>query len=138
MSAGIIEPSGKAAGRVTIVATLVSLIPPFAAVLTVVVAFLLGILDAGTSGAVILGVLATAGLTSGSVFAAAKATPTDQAKVIWGSAPVADVVTPPTAPVVEPVEVDPAPVVEDEVPAPAGVDLAAEVAQVRTGSTVAG
>lgn len=139
MAAGIEEPSGKAAGRVTIVATLVSLLPPFAAVLVVVVCFLVGILNAETAGAVILGILATAGLTTGTVFTAAKKTPTDQARLIWGSAPVTDVVTPPVAPL------DPEPVADEltdveleDVPPPATLSLADEVAAVRpTGSTAA-
>lgn len=62
----------------------------------VVVCALLGILDEETTGAVVLGVLATAGLTRGTVFATAKRTPTDQTRLIWGSPPqVPDAVTPP-------------------------------------------
>ena len=96
MAAGIHEPSGKAAGRVTITTTLTSLIPPLFAILVVVVCALLDILDEETAGAVVLGVLATAGLTTGTVFATAKRTPTDQARTIWGSPPqVPDAVTPP-------------------------------------------
>jgi len=93
MAAGIEEPSGKVAGRVTITTTLTSLIPPFAAVVVVVACALLDILEKETAGAVVLGILATAGLTTGTVYQTAKKTPTDQAKVIWGSTPVADVVT---------------------------------------------
>lgn len=101
MAAGIEENPGNVAGRVTITTTLMSLLPPFAAIAVVVGCAMLGILDKETAGAVVLGILATAGLTTSTVFTTAKRTPTDQAKVIWGSAPVSDVVTPvPTGEVV--------------------------------------
>lgn len=156
MAAGIHEPTGTAAGRVTIWTTFASLIPPLVAIFVVVVCALLEILEKETAGAVILGILATAGLTTGAVFTTAKKTPTDQARLIWGSSPVADVVTPPPGTVEVPDDVEP----EDgqETPEAAAAtevlvnnfevtgsvsseDLAAEVEAVRArrpGSTAAG
>lgn len=85
MAAHLEAPSGKAAGRVTITSTLTSLIPPFFAVLVVVLCAVLDILDNETAGAVVLGILFTAGLTSGTVFATAKNTPTDQREQVFSS-----------------------------------------------------
>jgi hypothetical protein len=98
MAAHLEEPTGKAAGRVTITSTLTSLILPFFAVLVVVVCALLHILSAETAGAVVLGILATAGLTTGTVFSTAKNTPTDQTKVVYSSGGY-DQVVPEVAPV---------------------------------------
>ena len=75
------EPSGKAAGRVTVAATLASLIPPLAAAVIVIACFLVGILSAEVAAASILAILATAGLTTSAVFTTAKRTPTDQVRV---------------------------------------------------------
>ena len=131
MAAGIVEPEGKAAGRVTITTTLTSLIPPFVAIFVVVGCALLEILSKETAGAVVLGILATAGLTTGTVYQTAKKTPTDQARTVWSSGPVADVVTPAQAPVT--VDPDPAPAdVPEAVTDPVAGSLADEVAAVRT------
>lgn len=150
MAAGIHEPTGNTAGRVTIWTTFASLIPPFAAIFAVVVCALLEILEKETAGAVVLGILATAGLTTSAVFTTAKKTPTDQARIIWGSAPVSDVVTPPqgTVDVLDVDELAEAPEpsqapVETPTPAegPTSETLAAEVDAVRarrSGSTTAG
>jgi len=74
----ITTPDGHTAGRVTIAATLVSLLPPLFAVAVLIGCFLVGIFDAETAATAILAVLATSGLTTGAVYAKAKATPTDQ------------------------------------------------------------
>lgn len=149
MAAGIEEPSGKAAGRVTITTTLTSLIPPFATILVVVVVFILEIISAEVAGALILGILVNAGLTSGTVYQTAKKTPTDQARLLWSTGPVSDAVTPVVATLpdyntgeeidfsapVDPTD-EPGPV--EESPAPrsgahrADVSLADEVAQARS------
>lgn len=75
------EPDGKSAGRVTMAATVASLIPPLAAAAVVIVCFLVGILGAEAAAAAILAILATAGFTTGAVFTTAKKTPTDQVVV---------------------------------------------------------
>ena len=75
------EPDGKSAGRVTMAATVASLIPPLAAAAVVILCFVLGILDAEAAAAAILAILATAGFTTGAVFTTAKKTPTDQVMV---------------------------------------------------------
>lgn len=77
-ASAVTDPSGKAAGRVTITSTLTSLIPPFFAIFVVVVLALLEIIDKETAGAIVLGILTTAGLTTGTVYQTAKKTPTDQ------------------------------------------------------------
>jgi hypothetical protein len=85
----------------------------------------------GVAGIAILTALGLGAATTGTVFGTAKNTKTDQAAVIWGSAPVSDVVTPPLSfsdPVVEdetPVATTPAP--EDD----AAAQLNAEVDAVR-------
>ena len=130
MAAGIVEPEGNKAGRVTLVATLVSLLPPVVTVLVVICCYLLDILNAEVAAAVILGVLVSAGLTTGTVFTAAKRTPTDQARLIWGSAPVADVVTPVAAAVAAEPDLDPV-IVPEPAESPVVGSLADEVAAVR-------
>lgn len=75
------EPDGRTAGRVTMAATVASLIPPLAAAAVVIVCFLVGILGAEAAAAAILAILATAGFTTGAVFTTAKKTPTDQVVV---------------------------------------------------------
>lgn len=72
------EPTGHAAGRVTITGAFVGLIPPIVTVILVAGCFLIGILTAEIAMAVILGVLVNAGLTTTTVFTAQKRTPTDQ------------------------------------------------------------
>lgn len=104
MAAHLAEPDGKAAGRVTITTTLTSLIPPFFAVFVVVVCALLDIIDKETAGAVVLGILFTAGLTTGTVFTTAKKTPTDQVKTVYSSGGY-DQVVPEVAPALEPAPV---------------------------------
>lgn len=129
MAAGIEEPTGKAAGRVTIVTTLTSLIPPVVISGVLILCAVLNIISDETAGIAILTALGLGAATTGTVFGTAKNTKTDQAAVIWGSAPVADVVTPPL----------PVPVVEDETPVvsvpsmddDAAAQLTAEVDAVR-------
>lgn len=75
------EPTGQAAGRVTIVTTLASLLPPVVATVIVAVCFTLGILDAGISAGLIIGILGTGIFTTGTVFKTAQKTPTDQVRM---------------------------------------------------------
>lgn len=124
MAAHLAEPDGKAAGRVTITTTLTSLIPPFFAVLVVVVCALLEIIDKETAGAVVLGILFTAGLTTGTVFTTAKKTPTDQVKTVYSSGGYDQVV--PT------VAAEPAPVVTE--PVYTGSSAAAPAVELGTSS----
>lgn len=97
----VVVPDGKRAGRVTLATTLVSLLPPVAACLVVVVCFLLGVFSADAAANLILGILATAGLTTSGVFLAGKNTPTDQraTHVVAGEQPEVLPVDAPVPPV---------------------------------------
>lgn len=97
MAAGIHEPDGHAAGRVTIVTTLMSVLPTVVTCLIIVGATLAEIIPPEIALPLLLTSLAQGSATTGTVFETAKHTKTDQARTIWGSAPVADMVTPPMA-----------------------------------------
>lgn len=74
------EPDGHRAGRVTVTGLAVSLVPPVVTVAVLIVLALLELISHEVAGAAALAVLANAGLTSSSVFAVQKRTPTDQGR----------------------------------------------------------
>ncbi|MFF0942677.1 hypothetical protein ACFYE2_00405 [Kocuria sp. CPCC 205300] len=142
MAAGIEEPTGKAAGRVTIVTTLTSLIPPVVVSGVLILCAVLEIISHEVAGIAILTALGLGAATTGTVFSTAKHTKTDQAAVVWGSPPVSDIVTPST-PVSAPVvteDAQDAVVVAEGTEGDAAANLAAEVEAVRNrnGSTAGG
>lgn len=95
MAAEIHEPTGTTAGRVTIVTTLASLLPTIVVCAIIVIAFLVQMISAEIAAAMLLTALGLGPSISSTVFATAKKTPTDQARLIWGSQPVSDAVTAP-------------------------------------------
>jgi hypothetical protein len=85
MSAAIDAPTGKEAGRVTIVTTLTSLIPPVAVSGVLILCAVLEIISHEVAGIAILTALGLGAATTGTVFTTAKHTPTDQKAVVFSS-----------------------------------------------------
>lgn len=97
MAAHLEEPSGKEAGRVTIVTTLTSMLPTIFTCIMIVVEFLIGMISAEIAAAMLLTALGLGSAISGTVFGTPKHTPTDKGKTVYSSGGY-DQVVPTTAP----------------------------------------